>query len=61
MFVGGLASSPNFADLSRDALGTVIHGHVVNKILNFLLIVCVRECWIDQIFAEGLNIFVSAD
>ena len=61
LFVGGLASSPNFADLSRDALGTVIHGHVMNKILNFLLIVCVRECWIDQIFAEGLNIFVSAD
>lgn len=60
MLMGGLAASADFADLFGDLLGAVIHGHVVDEILNFLLVVGVRECRVDQIFAERLHILVSA-
>ena len=61
LLMGGLAASPDFADLFRDLLGAVVHRHVVDEILNFLLVVRVREGRINQILAEGLDILVPAD
>lgn len=59
--MGGLAASPNFVYLFRDLLGAIIHGHVVYELFNFLLIVGLRECRVDQILAQGLNVFVPAN
>lgn len=60
LLVGGLAAPPDFTDLLRDLLRAVVHRHVVDEVLDFLLVVRLRECWVDQIFAKGLHIFVSA-